>query len=211
MLAIADPSGPVALAGVVGGVGTGVTEATTSVLLESANFDPSNTHRTRRAMGHGTEASHRFERGIRAELAPRALRRAIGLILGVAGGTAAGGIVDAYPGRSEAPEMRLTGMRLRKVLGVDLPMDQVKGVLESLGFQVRDGERDELAVDCPLLALGHQDRGRCDRGGRAYRRVRRHTHDGDGDPDSPSQPQAVRGAEGACPGRHWRPLACRRS
>ena len=149
MLAIADPSGPVALAGVVGGVGTGVTEATTSVLLESANFDPTNTHRTRRAMGHGTEASHRFERGIRAELAPRALRRAIGLILDVAGGTAAAGIVDEYPGSSEAPEVRLTGTRLRKVLGVDLPMDQVKGVLESLGFQVRDGGGDELVVTAP--------------------------------------------------------------
>ena len=100
-------------------------------------------------MGHGTEASHRFERGIRADLAPRALRRAIGLILDVAGGTAAAGIVDGYPGRSEAPGVRLTGTRLRKVLGVDLPMDQVKGVLESLGFQVRDGEADELAVTAP--------------------------------------------------------------
>ena len=149
MLAIADPSGPVALAGVVGGVDTSVTEATTSVLLESANFDPSNTNRTRRTMGHGTEASYRFERGIRADLAPRALRRAIGLILGVAGGTAAAGIVDAYPGRSEAPQVRVTGTRLRKVLGVDLPMDQVRRVLESLGFEVREGGGDELAVTAP--------------------------------------------------------------
>ena len=149
MLAIADPTGPVALAGVVGGIDSGVTEATTSVLLESANFDPSNTHRTKRAIGNGTEASYRFERGIRADLAPRALRRAIRLILEVAGGTAAAGIVDAYPGRSEAPSVRLTGARLRKVLGVDLPMDQVKVVLESLGFQSRDGESDELVVTAP--------------------------------------------------------------
>ena len=149
MLAIADPSGPVALAGVVGGVDSSVTEATTSVLLESANFDPSNTHRTKRAIGNGTEASYRFERGIRADLAPRALRRAIGLILEVAGGAAAAGIVDAYPGRSEAPSVPLTGARLRKVLGVDLPMDQVKVVLESLGFQSRDGESDELVVTAP--------------------------------------------------------------
>ena len=149
MLAIADPAGPVALAGVVGGVDSSVTEATTSVLLESANFDPSNTHRTKRALGNGTEASYRFERGIRADLAPRALRRAIRLILAVAGGTAAAGIVDAYPGRSEASELRVTGTRLRKVLGVDLPVDKVKGVLESLGFQARDGEGDELAVTAP--------------------------------------------------------------
>jgi phenylalanyl-tRNA synthetase beta chain len=149
MLAIADPSGPVALAGVVGGVDSSVTEATTSVLLESANFDPSNTHRTKRALGNGTEASYRFERGIRADLAPRALRRATALILEVAGGTAAAGIVDAYPGRSEANELRVTGTRLRKVLGVDLPAGKVQGVLESLGFQVRDGEGDELVVMAP--------------------------------------------------------------
>ena len=149
MLAIADPSGPVALAGVVGGVDSSVTEATTSVLLESANFDPTNTHRTKRALGNGTEASYRFERGIRADLAPRALRRAIRLILDVAGGTAAAGIVDAYPGRSEANDLRVTGTRLRKVLGVDLPAGKVKGVLELLGFQVRDGEGDELAVTAP--------------------------------------------------------------
>ena len=149
MLAIADPSGPVALAGVVGGDDTSVTGATTSVLLESASFDPTNTHRTRRAIGHGTEASYRFERGIRADLAPRALRRAIALILDVAGGTAAAGIVDAYPGRSEAPEVRLTATRLRKVLGVDLPADRVGGVLETLGFHIRGGEGEETVVTAP--------------------------------------------------------------
>ena len=149
MLAIADPSGPVALAGVVGGVDSSVTETTTSVLLESANFDPTNTHRTKRAIGNGTEASYRFERGIRADLAPRALRRAIQLILEVAGGTAATGIVDAYPGRSEAPELKVTGTRMRKVLGVDLPADKIQGVLTSLGFRVRDGRGDELVVTAP--------------------------------------------------------------
>ncbi len=149
MLAIADPSGPVALAGVVGGVGSSVTGATTSVLLESANFDPTNTNRTKRALGNGTEASYRFERGIRADLAPKALRRAIQLILEVAGGTAAAGMVDAYPGRSEAPELRVTGTRLRKVLGVDLPAGRVQEVLESLGFQVRGGGGDEHVVTAP--------------------------------------------------------------
>ncbi len=149
MLAIADPSGPVALAGVVGGVDTSVTEGTTSVLLESANFDPANTNRTRRAIGHGTEAAYRFERGIRADLAPRALRRATALILSVAGGTAAAGIADEYPGRAEAPEVRVTKKRVRQVLGVDLPMAQVRRGLESLGFQGGDGEGDELVVTAP--------------------------------------------------------------
>ena len=134
MLAIADSHDAVALAGVIGGVGTGVTEGTTSVLLESANFDPINTRRTAAALRLGTEASYRFERGIRAELAPLALKRATKLILDVAGGKAARGIIDQYPGRKKPPVVKITRRRIEQLLGVAFPMEQVEGVLTSLGF-----------------------------------------------------------------------------
>ena len=135
MLAIADSRDAVALAGVIGGSETGVQTGTTSILLESANFDPINTRRT--ATGHrlSTEASYRFERGIRAELAPRALRRATRLILEVAGGEAAKGIIDQYPGRKAAPVVKVSRSRIKQVLGVDLGMDQVEEVLTALGFR----------------------------------------------------------------------------
>ena len=149
MLVIADPSGPVALAGVVGGVATSVTDGTTSVLLESANFDPTNTHRTKRKIGEGTESSYRFERGIRADLAARALRRATALVLEIAGGRAAAGIIDEYPGRADAPEVRLTAKRLRQVLGADTSMSRVQQALQSLGFTTRSGHDDEIVVEAP--------------------------------------------------------------
>ena len=211
MLAIADPSGPVALAGVVGGVDSSVTEGTTSVLLESANFDPSNTHRTKRALGNGTEASYRFERGIRADLAHRALRRAIRLILDVAGrdgrvrhsrrvpGPLRGPRAAPYPGApAEGAWRRSPGRQGAGRAGV-----------AGLPGPRRRGRR--ACGDGALLALGHRDRGRRDRGDRPDRGVRRHTHDGDGDSHTPSQPQALRGAEGVRPRRPGRSGGCRRS
>ena len=135
MLTIADTTDAVGLAGVMGGASTEMHEGTTSVLLESANFDPVNTRRTRSTLGINTGASYRFERGIRAELAPLGLRRATQLVLQIAGGAAAKGIIDLYPGRKEPPAVKISRSRLRQVLGVDLSMAKVEQVLNSLGFQ----------------------------------------------------------------------------
>ena len=138
MLAIADAHDAIALAGVMGGADSEVRESTTTVLIESANFDPVNTRRTAAALRLSTEASYRFERGIRADLVPRALRGATQLMLQLAGGSAARGIVDSHPRRTEPPALRLTGQRIERVLGVEFASDQVKQVLTSLGFEVSD-------------------------------------------------------------------------
>lgn len=135
MLTIADSRDAVGLAGVMGGANSEMHEGTTSVLLESASFDPINTRRTASALRLSTEASHRFERGIRSELAPLALRRATQLILEIAGGTAANGIVDLYPGRRESPPVSLSASRIRQVLGIDYEMTEVERILVSLGFR----------------------------------------------------------------------------
>jgi len=108
------------------------------VLLESASFDPVNTRRTRAALRLSTEASHRFERGIRAELVPRALRRATRLVLELADGKAAQGIIDQYPGRTERPPLRISSRRAKQVLGLDLGMGKIASVLTSLGFEPAD-------------------------------------------------------------------------
>ena len=149
MLAIADADDAVALAGVIGGAETGVTEGTTSVLLESAKFDPINTRRTAAELRLSTEASYRFERGIRAELAPLALKRATQLVLQVAGGKAAEGIVDVYPGRKESPAVQITGRRTKQVLGVDFSTDEVERVLKSLGFERAEKTEDGLLMRTP--------------------------------------------------------------
>ena len=135
MLCIADAHDAIGLAGVMGGASTEMDENTTSVLLEAASFDPVNTRRTRTALRMNTEASYRFERAIRAELAERGLRRATALILELAGGTAAKGIVDLYPGRVEPPTLRLSRSRVRQVLGVDYGAERMREVLDSLGFE----------------------------------------------------------------------------
>ena len=146
MLTIADSEDAVGLAGVMGGGNTEMHEGTTSVLLESASFSPVNTRRTASSLRLSTEASHRFERGIRAELAPLALRRATQLILEIAGGEAAKGIVDLYPGQEERPPVKISRERIEKVLGVDYEMSEVEGVLSSLGFERSDESQAENTI-----------------------------------------------------------------
>src|SRR5690606_7357262 len=87
MLVIADASGPVAIAGVMGGADTEVTDDTVDILLECALFDAKSVRGTRRALGLSTDASYRFERGVNPDAMMQALERAAGIIVRVAGGT----------------------------------------------------------------------------------------------------------------------------
>ena len=144
MLVIADAQDPVGLAGIIGGGHTEMTEGTTAVLLESANFDPVNNRRTSQGLKLTTEASLRFEKGLRPELAPLALRRATRLIQEVAGGDVAKGTIDVFPARDTfaAPVVTLTADRLWKVLGVRLPPRRVEDALRSLGFDLQQEPPD---------------------------------------------------------------------
>ncbi|MDA1096299.1 MAG: phenylalanine--tRNA ligase subunit beta, partial [Chloroflexi bacterium] len=158
-LVIADGSGPVGLAGVMGGSSTEVSDSTTEVVLESASFSGVSVRKTvqrhRIEVGgkRGTAASHRFERGLPIELAPEALRRATKLLVEICNGTAAQGIVDVYPAPSPRPVVTLTSQRLRRVLGVDLGVETVARALRSLGFAVTGsgpGEPEGLDVTTPF-------------------------------------------------------------
>ncbi len=149
MLVIADGGRSVALAGIMGGLNTEMTDATTSVLLESANFNPVNTRRTSQALRLRSESSSRFEKGLQPELAEAALRRATQLILELAGGTACRGIADTYPQPSPRPSVRFTLARLRKVLGVDMDVSHVQGILTALGFGVTSASDGAMQVEVP--------------------------------------------------------------
>jgi phenylalanyl-tRNA synthetase beta chain len=149
MLVIADAEWAIALAGVMGGVNTEVTESTTSILLESANFSPGSIRRTSLALKMRSEASMRFERGVNPELASIGLRRATQLILELAGGQAAQRIIDVYPGRPERHSVALTLDRTEKVLGVRIPLKETERILTSLGFQHARKGRDTLEVEVP--------------------------------------------------------------
>ncbi len=141
VLVIADANRPVGLGGVIGGANSEIEPGTRSVLLESATFNGYNNRQTADTFRLRTEATLRFEKGLRPELAPLALRRATQLIHDLAGGKVARGIVDIYAERDKPPlAVSLTLKRLRQVLGMELDLPRVEGVLQSLGFQTeREG------------------------------------------------------------------------
>ena len=149
MLVIADQSIPVAIAGVMGGADSEVTDVTTSVLLESANFNQVSIRRTSSGLKLRSEASMRFERGISPELAVPALWRATQLVLQVAGGTVARGMADAYPGKKEAKVIRLRTASVRQLLGLEVSQEQIINVLTSLEFQCVQAGSENTAVTVP--------------------------------------------------------------
>ena len=136
-LVIADAERPIALAGVMGGADSEVTEGTTTVLLESASFDPVSIRRTATRLKSRTEASTRFEKDLSTHLPEVAARRATKLIVQLAGGTALHGLVDVYPEPAEEVHIELRRRRLKQVLGIDLPTSKVRAALTSLGFHVQ--------------------------------------------------------------------------
>ncbi|HEY48660.1 MAG TPA: phenylalanine--tRNA ligase subunit beta [Dehalococcoidia bacterium] len=150
MLIIADATEPIALAGVMGGADSEVIDSTTSILLESANFNAGSIRRTSMRLGLRSEASARFERSISPELAPIALRRATQLLVELGGGKAARGIIDVYPGKSERKPILLTQERVDRILGVAVETERVRQVLTSLGFSSEpSGVSSELLVTVP--------------------------------------------------------------
>jgi phenylalanyl-tRNA synthetase beta chain len=147
MLVIADADKPVAIAGVIGGDETAVTDATTDVLLEAATFNGPNVRQTARAFGLRTEASARFEKGLPAELALAGARRAAALIAELAGGAVHREWADVYPRPQEPVRIRLKPWLVDEVLGIHVPLEDSEAILIRLGFHVRilgDGEWDVL-------------------------------------------------------------------
>lgn len=149
-LLITDPSGPIALAGVMGGETTEVSESTVDVLLEAASFDSACTSRTSRRLGLISEASLRFERGVDPELPARAAARAAALMAEVAGGTVAPGIVDVYPGKPTPVRLKLRTARVNALLGTTLSRDEIAGYLTPLGLEVVPAD-DDLEVRVPTF------------------------------------------------------------
>ena len=148
-LVIADAERAVALAGIMGGADSEVTERTTSVLLESANFHAAGIRRSGARHKLRTEASLRFEKSLNPELAELAARRAAALIAEVSGGTACAGLADAHPGRAHAAQVITPAARISQLLAIDPPVEQVRGILSALGIPNRWLPPDRYAVSCP--------------------------------------------------------------
>jgi len=149
MLVIADEAGAVAVAGVMGGANSEVSENTAQVLLEAANFNPASIHHTGGVLKLSSEARTRFERGIRPELAVIALRRATRLIAELGGGRVARGIIDCYPGRLAPSPIKLSVSYLNRLLGSDISREQAVSTLESLGFDCQCAGDDKIRAVPP--------------------------------------------------------------
>ncbi len=133
-LVIADDQGPVALAGVMGGEGSGVTESTTDILLESAFFDPTRIRRASRALGLFSDSSYRFERGVDPEGVTLASARAVELILQLAGGTAS----ETLQVAGEIPPRQTVALRrerVRQVLGLEISDAEIDNALTRVGLK----------------------------------------------------------------------------
>jgi phenylalanyl-tRNA synthetase beta chain len=135
MLVIADKERAVAVAGIMGGANSEVTENTTSVLLESASFKPTSIHFTGRTLGMPSEACVRFERGISPEMTIPALKRATQLMVELGSGQAAKGIIDVYPGKMERKPIKISVASVKRTMGLEYSLDQIVNSLTALGFE----------------------------------------------------------------------------
>ena len=149
-LVIADANDPIGLGGVIGGANSEITDGTVNVLLESATFDGANNRETAQSMDLRTEATLRFEKGLRPELAPIALRRATGLIQEVAGGTVAPGIVDVLsPEGADASVVPLSTKKIQRMLGMTVEIGRIQQIMDALGFNWETAGDGELKVTVP--------------------------------------------------------------
>ncbi len=135
MLIIADAHKPVAIAGVMGGLETEVSDKTTTILLEDAYFDPVSIRRTARKLALFSEASFRFERTVDIEAIDWASKRTAQLITLVAGGKAAAGVIDIYPGKKTPKQVTLRLSRFKKLIGIDVAAEKVLDILSGLALQ----------------------------------------------------------------------------
>jgi phenylalanyl-tRNA synthetase beta chain len=136
MLMITDTAGSIAVAGVMGGAETEVTDGTKAILLESANFNFLSIRRTSQMLGLRSEAASRFGKRVDPELTVKALARACELLEQLAGGAARPVYADNYPGKPEPKSIELDPVYANRLLGVELPAAEMVRILEALEFTV---------------------------------------------------------------------------
>lgn len=134
MLTIRDQEGPIALAGVMGGLATEVTEGTSRVLLEAAHFNSASIRKTSRRLGLRSEASGRYERGLSEENVAIAMERAAYLMEALGVGRPREAAADNYPARQAIPEITCRPGRISRLLGMTVPKEEMEGIFRRLGF-----------------------------------------------------------------------------
>jgi len=148
-LMICDAEKPVAVAGVMGGENSEISDSTKNVLIESAYFNPSSIRKTAKAMGLSTDASYRFERGTDPSNTVYAAERTANLIAELAGGEILGGVLDVYPKKIKEKKIKLRYSRVEKILGYVVPEKSIISILRKLGIEIVDEIKDGINVTVP--------------------------------------------------------------
>lgn len=153
MLLICDSERPVAMAGVMGGLDTEITESTSTILIESACFNPVSIRRTARKLGLPSESSYRFERGVDPNLANVALERAVELMVEYGGAIADASGIDLYPGEKEPLQLTLRVERVNSLLGLAISQDDIARYLRNIEFIVHENSNNTLGVIVPSFRI----------------------------------------------------------
>ena len=148
-LMICNAEQPMCIAGVFGGIDSGVTNQTTAIFLESAYFNPVSVRKTAKRHGLNTDASFRFERGIDPNITEYALKRAVLLIQELAGGEITSDIVDYYPKKIEDFQVTLSFDKINRLVGQNIPKEDIKSILTSLDIKINSVTETNLGLTIP--------------------------------------------------------------
>lgn len=148
-LMICDDKKPLCIAGVFGGLESGVSETTKNIFLESAYFNPVSIRKTAKRHGLSTDASFRFERGIDPEITDYALKRACLLIQNVAGGIVTTDLIDLYPEKIENHKILVSYEKINKTLGYEIPRETIKNILTSLDVKFNSVSDSSMGIEVP--------------------------------------------------------------
>lgn len=155
-LMICDSEKPLCIAGVYGGLNSGVTNETKSIFLESAYFDPVSVRKTSKRHGFNTDASFRFERGIDINSVEYCLKRAAILIQQIAGGDITSDLIDLYPNKQDDYQVFLTYKKINGLIGQEIPQDTIKSILASLDIKLNNVTETGLGLTIPFYRVDVQ-------------------------------------------------------
>ena len=153
---VCNSENPMCIAGVFGGIKSGVSENTQNIFLESAYFNPVSVRKTAKRHGLSTDASFRFERGIDPSITEYALKRAALLIQEVAGGEITSDIIDVYPKKIEDFNVFVTYEKINKVIGEELKKETIKTILSSLEIKINSSTENGLGLIVPAYRVDVQ-------------------------------------------------------
>ncbi|MDP3150585.1 MAG: phenylalanine--tRNA ligase subunit beta [Ignavibacteria bacterium] len=151
VLMICDGEKPVAVAGVMGGENSEVTSSTKNILIESAYFNPTSVRKTSKYLGLTTDAAYRFERGTDPSITVYAAERAAQLMAELSGGEVVEGVIDVYPTKISEKEITLRFNQVERVLGYTVPNENIKNILSSLGFGIKNFSGESITVSTPTF------------------------------------------------------------